>query len=113
MKLTSSRMRPDAATPALTGHSGRIVASESATARRQNACMRRRTASGSVITIDRIVSPENTVSSTSARDAASATPASRTSRGSGAVLTIRYAPPSTSSRVTSTRRTTGNQPVRA
>ena len=89
MKLTSSSRRPGAATPAVTGQSVATAAMDSATPRRQKAWARRRAASGSASIRARIVRPENTVSSTTASDAQSATPSSWAARSPASVLITR------------------------
>ena len=75
MKFTSSRIRPGAATPAVTGESLATRARLSATACRQKAC-RVRSRGGSAASTADIVSPEKTVSSTTATESASAIAAS-------------------------------------
>ena len=94
------------------GQSAATFAMDSATPRRQKARVRRRAASGSAAITARIVRPENTVSSTTASDAWSATPSSWTGTSPGSVLTTRYPPQPSSSRVRPIRRMRGNQPVR-
>ena len=76
MKLTSSRRRPGAATPAVMGHSEATDAIEAAAPRRQNARVRDRTESGRAFSTPCMVSPEKTVSSTTASDVHSARPSS-------------------------------------
>ncbi|PYO29435.1 MAG: hypothetical protein DMD86_14950 [Candidatus Rokuibacteriota bacterium] len=68
MKLISLRSMPGAATPAVIGHSVATAASVSATPRRQNARVRASRPGGRAPRMPRIVNPENTVSSTTARD---------------------------------------------
>jgi len=76
MKLTSSRMRPGAAKPTAIGHSARIAGSEASTPRRQNACVRARSAGESASSTRRSVIPEKIVSSTTASETADSASAS-------------------------------------
>src|SRR5437899_365241 len=76
MKLTSSRIRPAAATPADTGASAATPGRLSATARRQKAWTRRFRRGGSASSTARMVRPEKIVSSTTAIESASAMRAS-------------------------------------
>jgi len=68
MKLTSSSTLPGAANPAVIGQNAAMVAREAATPRRQKACVCARTSGGKARKTVRMVSPEKTVSSTTARE---------------------------------------------
>jgi hypothetical protein len=87
MKLTSSSSRPGAATPAVIGQSVATSAIEAATPRRQKAWVRARSAAGSASSTLFMVSPENTVSSTTASDRQSPMPSSWLARLARSVLT--------------------------
>jgi hypothetical protein len=87
MKLTSSSRWPAAAKPGVTGQRARSGGKDSATHRRQNACVRARTAGASASSTCRKVMPEKIVSSTIASDAAVSTPASCSASGTPVGLT--------------------------